>query len=538
MSQHVSGATDRLPEPVAASKSLRDFLFTYIFGVLISHYWIVPNGPGLGDISHDSSPPWRWVHSRNSHFRDVYHQFNPNVPVASIIRYPIELLDASYLTTLSERVTAPVFVGFAGKTLCNETQTLIEWMHQDIVSICDEVEDGTRYTIASLALQDQRCHSSEHYDFQDLHCSIRNASKRGRLLRSAQILQRDMKLDCTQIKRLLVNLSRDLGYFRLAVVSEMSEMAEEVRFLSNVFALLSRADPTIYGQPWRLLQHLSNGSSSDEARLVSRIPTTSLKDSDDPVTAVLLHVVRGSSLLASETGLVTIPKYQGRHIYGINTILELLVSRILPGARKFSRMIKEANSTEVPTMNSNGDDPCASQGISCSWSNGHIADRKIKGFDDGTDHLDFLRDLLMKLQSKLYPVRRVLHAWDDYVTKVSGSVTGGLPWHWSWHWESPGTHGQAHDYDANGPKMVRWYIHPASLASIGKDLDRAASVVENAMAHPQGFLLRRRNATWLESEMSMWSRERAFLRGRWEVQQSQKERASMTFWGYLWSLVG
>lgn len=572
MSRHFAGMAPRRREPATARNMVQDFLVVLVG--LIFLYWIIPYAWGTGDLGlgRSSPPPEAQGDSpppeaqgelglasdderlRKGDTRIVYHDFDLVDTIAGIVGHPRRLLKTRHFTTgrvLSERVTAPVFVNMAWKSLDNGTQNLIDWIYEDVLKLCINAEDGTRHIMDSLGQQRRRCAwnasasqspanqaSAGHRAHQDLRCSTGNAIRRDTLLLSARALMTDIEPACTDTRAALFGISPELRGFREVVMTTMSEMVVELKFLCNVLATLSRADYALEVLPERLLQHLRQDSNVDGMRLESLASRASLSSPGDldPVTAVLLLFLRGSPLLSEPWDPTRMPaqkwvrQYLNKQINSTNTALKLLVSDILPMAREFPRLIREANDTDV--LN----DPYSSKVPSMPWSNINLVERNIKGFEDGTDHLEFLIGFLEQLQHGLPGIRTRLDRWNADVAHLADELTIVL------------SEGKKHTVvrrdqkrsgdDENKLEVKRWQIHPRNLASIEDGLHKLVEELEYAKAREESFNPQDSwQDNWFESQMHKWSRERSVSRAEWEVEQDQKERARMSIWDYLSSLI-
>lgn len=548
MSRYFAGTAPSRREPAEAHKLVQDF-FVVLVG-LIFFYWITNYGWGTDDLGLGrSSPP--------PEAQDVYHDFDLVNAIAGIVGHPRRLLKTRHFATgrvLSESVTAPVFVNMAWKSLDNETQTMIEWIYQDVLTLCSVAEEGTRHIIDSLEPQKRRRAlkipapqslvneaSAERRASKTLRFSTGFTTKRDKLLSSARLLKSDIEPACTDTLSALFYISPELEFFREAVMITISEVVVELKFLCNVFASLSRAELALplAVQPEHLLQHLRQGSNVDGMRLESLASRASLSSPGDldPVTAVLLYILRGSPLLSEDSFDSTrlpaqkrVRQYLNRQINSTNTALNLLVSNILPMARNFPRLIREANETDVLNVT------YSSKVRSRLWSNTNLVERKIKGFEDGTDHLEFLIGFLVQLQHGLPGIRARLERWNADVAHLADELTIVL------------SEGKKHTLvrrdqqrsgdDENELEIKRWQIHPRNLESMELGLRKLIGELEDAKAREESFNPQDSwQDNWFESQMHKWSRERSVTRAEWELEQDQKERARKSIWGYLSSLI-
>lgn len=563
-------------EPAAARTFVQDFLVV-LFGLIFfnwifSYAWGICNvGLGRSSPPPDSPPPEAQyelelasgderLHKGDT--RIVYHDFDLVNAIAGIVGHPRRLLKTRHFTTgrvLSEKVTAPMFVDVGRNSLYNQTNTLTEWIYQDVLTLCSVAEDGTRHIIDSLQLEPQKRRralknsagqspanqaSTEHRRFQTLHFPTGNTSKRDKLLLSARLLKSDIEPACTDTLNTLLYISPELEFFRETVMVTISEVVVELKFLCNVFASISRADLALplAVQPELLLQHLRQGSNVDGMRLerleslASRASLSSPGDLD-PVTAVLLYILRGSPLLSDHSFDSTrlpaqrrVRQYLNRQINSTNTALKLLVSNILPMARQFPSLIREANETDVLNV------PYSSKVRPRLWSNINLVERKIKGFEDGTDHLEFLKGFLVQLRDGLPGIRARLEQWNADVAYLADELKIVL------------SEGKKHTLvrrdqersgdDENELEMKRWQIHPRNLKSMELGLRKLVAQLEDAKAREESFNPQDSwQDNWFASQMHKWSRERSVSRAEWESEQDQKERARKSIWGYLSSLI-
>lgn len=495
-----------------------------------------------------------------------YHDFDIVAALQRITDHPRRFLKARYVTTarvLSQEVTAPVFASISSGRY--ETLDLINWLNTETREVCTTVIQGTRYTAAALAREERQCGGR-----QDVRCSTESAGKRQTQLHSARILEETMKTSCDEAINVLIDASfwYPLIGFCTDVNETMSATVADIQSLRSVFTSVDKADADMF------YRHSWLPSGVRLKGLISRAAKCHPGDLD-PFTAVLLQILRGNGLLTPEDMWVELahdtgspspnktPQWPTRSIRVnlerqasiINTTSDLLTSSILPGARQWSELLGGINKTEIFRRKRKDDGDLEYKHSADrwefrrwdgrSWVDANQVDRLVRSVDDGAAHLEFFTNYLLQLRHGLPGMLMRLDQWDAEVAQLVDEVTTVLTWGKKYTGrrrrqgkQRPRSQ-QPYESDTGGGgnrgdgelDITRWQINPRN----SKVVDRGLGWLQDALTHswekaesfnPQDS----RHGNWFQSEMDVWSRERATSRGEWEIEQQQKEWATATIW--------
>lgn len=506
---------------------------------------------------------------------DDIHDFDVVASLTNIVDHPRRFLRAKYVNTarvLLENVTAPMFEEIASGQMHNGTADLENWLMKDITGICLKSVDGIRYKIASLTLQQRRCGvddftglrplieaTSEEADSSDARCSLENVEERIELLRILWDLEKNLDPACDEAQHTIADNLGTLHRFRQGLMSTTAGVVSELKSLLDAFAFFLRADDGMDEHAQEIAQHLINSHNMGGVRLevLASRPATRCSGDLDAFTALVLHLILGSSLVSSDTDLlITSPQYMvdatqngealpvravirlelNRQGQAFNKTSELLSSSILPGVRELLAVFKEA-STEVFETSSDDDeateyfdpdDPHGGQMMNWikqpGWADADSADRLIRGIGDGADHLEFLMGYLARLRSGVPGMLARLDDWDADVDRLAAElkmvVSSGRRYT-AQILEHPRS-----DVDAREATwhITRWQVPPQDLESIWLGLGKLLRVFEDARARVEDFNPQDHwQDHWFERQMHRWSRERAALRAEWVDSRSPKE---------------
>lgn len=508
---------------------------------------------------------------RNGH----YHDFDLVGALDHITDHLHRFCKAQYVTmvrVLKEEVTAPVFAESYWPRPRNKTADLMGWLREDTEGICFIMKWETRDTISRLSEHEELCastdpaserpvghatgaSSTEHTEPQDLRCSSKNVHNRDRLLRSARNLEKKVKPSCDKV-HLVLRQATDVESFWVRlherIMARADGMATDLRFLYNLVFTLYRADQPLYHyQPWypRVRPMIVGGVRLET--LASRA-VTDHPDDLDPFTAVLLYILRETSLLDLQP---SIPGYFGsstqmswtdrllvrpngtRQIRVelewqariINTTSDLLASAILPRAREWLALMQDVKEADIFNTNSNGADDVGHKPKSFwewlwqidSSVAGRDEGRWLEAFDDGVDHLEFLRGYLVQLRHGLPGMMARLDLWDAEVTELDDELTTVLTWGKKYTGR-PRQGGErrtesqrAHESSTGGSRgtaggeldITRWQISPSSLHSVALGLKRLELALNGYWAAIRFLDSQQSNEdNWFESGMHRWSR--------------------------------
>lgn len=548
-----------------------------------------------------------------------YHDFDLVDALERITDHSRRFLKTRFVITarvLSEKVTAPVFTDVALADLRRRTADLWTWLFDDTTRICTTILQSTRDTIDALEQQEEQCSlanpvgehlaedvtaeassaedasgedaiaqdtTAEYGGPQDVGCSAESAKERDRFLHSARDLEEKMKPACDKIYLVLTRswLREDLLItFRQEVKERMSEMVTELKFLQNVFMSLYNSNDAIRGQYWIFSPHFHRNENVGDVRLeqlVSRAETCYPGDLD-PFTAVLLHILHGTTLLTPKydsqfydihwkppldtplqwptRGVRAELKSQGNMI---NITSDLLGSVILPSAREWSDLMREVRNSEIFKMNSNDDgdsrykrvyrrDRWDGWFLDWPWADTDKAARMVRSVEDGADYLEFLRGYLLQLRHGLPGMMTRLDQWDAEVAQMADDLKMVLSWgkiytgrkrSRSQLLHENGTYGGSSNGGGGKLQITRWQIHPWNVSTIRVGLRRLERALTESWEQAESFNPKDSwKDNWFESEVHDWSRERATLRAEWEAEQSLKERKRKTFWQQFRNAMG
>jgi hypothetical protein len=527
----------------------------------------------------------------------VFFDFDLVDALGAIIDHPRQFLEARYVNiarVLSQNVTAPMFTN-AQTPLLNKTTDLGGWLHEDTRGICTIVIPATRNAIMALTQQERGCSASDDI-FGNLwrqggQCAARKAMKRGELLSSAQQLLASMRLACD---KLLPNtastasgpvatrkIGLDSGYSLLGFLEDlkygMRQMEEELKVLYGVMSSLTNSGIAFHEIPLRIsrilrqLDHTGYGYLNLNRAKLDILASTAVTGQPgdlDLFTSVLLHIIHGSPnlfppTLRTDTDHVPPPGPPREIRYKlkdqaklINATTEFIDSAILPGARKWLRLMREVNDsgaldTRVKEESNFSDDLhwYVSPALLWHWwADPNKADRMVKAVEDGADRLEVLRRYLGKLQHDLPGILTRLDRWDAEVTALSDDLTSVLLWgkKYTQRRQKPGKrqtqtqglreYGTISNSGGGGDELeiTRWQIHPSSTRSLQKGLYKLERQLNESLALLESFNSQDAKLdNWFERNMNKWNSKRAVLRAEWEVEQAHKERARRTFWQHV-----
>lgn len=503
-----------------------------------------------------------------------YHDFELVDVLGNITDHLHRFSKAHYVTmirVLTEEVTAPVFAESYWPRPRNKTADLMGWLREDTESICFIMTWETRDTISRLAEHEELCgsadpaserpvghaagaSSTEHTEPQDMRCSSKNVHNRERLLRSARDLEKKVKPACDKV-RFVLRQATDVESFwaRLheRIMARADGMATDLRFLCDLVFTLYRADEPLFHQPWYLRVSPKNVGGVRLETLASRAATDH-PDDLDPFTAVLLYILRETSLLhfgpsiPGYFGSLTQMSWTDRLLVRpngtrqirvelewqariINTTSDLLASAILPRAREWSALMQAVKEADISNTNSNGADDVGQKPKSFwewlwqidSSAAGRDEGRWLEAFDDGVDHLEFLRGYLVQLRNGLPGMVARLDLWDAEVTELDDELTTVLTWGKKYTGR-PRQGGarrtksqRAHESSTGGSRgtaggeldITRWQISPSTLYSIARGLERLELALNGHWAELRFLNSQDSNEdNWFESGMHRWSR--------------------------------
>lgn len=520
-----------------------------------------------------------------------YHDFDLVDALDRIADHPRRFLKTRHVTTariLSENVTAPVStdIAFAGKP--NRTVDLFEWLFEDTQDICFVTLQSTRDIIATLAQQEEQCSladsagehlpedaPAEDVESQDPGCSAESVNKRDRLLNSARGLQAKMKRACDKIYYDLRDSRAridPLG-FRDKVKDEMSKIVAEFKFVQDVLMSLDKAESAIHSK-YRIrspdLRDNGNIQPGGERLedLVARAATCYPGDLD-PFTAVLLHIVRGTTLLTPKTQYFLNYHWQWRQppsnmelqppthwirvqlesqANTINITSDFLASAILPGVREWSDLMREVDNTEISPKSSNlRRDHRSYWSKQWPWGDAKKTARMVRSVVDGADKLEFLRGYLLQLRNTLPDMLTRLDRWDAEVFQLADNLTMVLSWGKKYTGRQRYKLQQSHESGVGGSsngdggqlEITRWQIHPENLGLIREGLRRLGDALTDSWELAESFNPKDSwRDNWFESEVHDWSNEQATLRAEWEEKHDLKERTKMTLWQQVRNAMG
>lgn len=508
---------------------------------------------------------------RNGH----YHEFDLVGALDHITDHLHRFCKAQYVTmvrVLTEKVTAPVFAESYWLRPRNKTADLMGWLREDTESICFIMKWETRDTISRLSEHEELCastdpaserpvghttgaSSTEHTEPQDVRCSSKNVHNRDRLLRSARDLEKKVKPSCDKVHLVLRQATDDESFWaRLheRIMARADGMATDLRFLYDLLFTLYRADEPLYQrQPWYLPVSPRNVGGVRLETLASRAATDH-PDDLDPFTAVLLYILRETSLLDlgphipndktlflvqwSWTDRLLLRPHGTRQIRYelewqariINTTSDLLASAILPRAREWSALMQAVKEADIFNTNGNGADDVSHEPKpfwEWLWSIDSDAPSRDEGrwleaFEDGVDHLEFLRGYLVQLRHGLPGMMARLDLWDAEVTELDDELTMALTWGKKYtgrrRQRERRTQSQpAHQSSTSGSRdiaggeldITRWQISPSTLDSVGIGLKKLELALNGHSAEFRIFDSQDSHEdNWFESGMHRWSR--------------------------------
>lgn len=507
---------------------------------------------------------------RNGH----YHDFDLVDVLSNITDHLHRFCKAHYVTmvrVLTEEVTAPVFAESYWPRERNKTADLMGWLREDTESICFIMKWETRDTISRLVKHARLCGSAdpaserpvghaagdastESTEHQDVRCSSENVQNRDGLLNSARDLEKKVKPACDKV-RFVLRQATDVESFwaRLheRIMARVDGMATDLRFLYDLVFTLDRADEPLYHQPWYLRVRPKHVGGVRLETLASRAATDH-PDDLDPFTAVFLYVLRETSLLdlgpsipgyfSSSTEWSWIDRLSERpngtrqirfelewQAGIINTTSDLLASAILPMAREWSAFMQAVKEADIFNTNSNGADDVSHKPKSFwewLWQidsdvPGPDEGRWLEAFDDGVDHLEFLRGYLVQLRHGLPGMMARLDLWDAEVTEIDDELTTVLTWGKKYTGR-PRQGGErrtesqrVHESSTGGSRgtaggeldITRWQISPSSLYSVALGLKRLELALNGPWAEFRFLDSQDSNEdNWFESGMHRWSR--------------------------------
>lgn len=508
-----------------------------------------------------------------------YHDFDIVGALQRITDHPRRFLKARYVTTahvLSQEVTAPVFAGIPSGDLRYDTADLTGWLNTETREVCTTVIQGTRYTIAALALEERQCSVADHASErlagdaaderagpQDVRCSAESAEKRQTQLHSARILEETMTAGCDDAIDVLV----DAGFwypligFRWVVQETMNATVADLKSLRSVFTAVAKAELDMFFRRIRL---------PGEVRLtglISRAAKCHPGDLD-PFTATLLQILRGNRLLASRNIWIELDdektsQWPTRSIRDnlekqasvVNTTSDLLTSTIIPGARQWLESLGEMDKTDIFRSRGKGDGNLEYEHSEDRWEFRHWdgrkwvdanqVDRLAKSVDDGAAHLEFLCNYLIQLRLGLPGMLMRLDQWDAEVAQLIDEVTTVLTWEKKFtgrrlqqgkrsltskrHYKS-NTSGGINGGDGE-LEITRWQINLLNSSMVDEGLRKLQEALIRSEKESESFNPQdSRQGNWFESEMDVWSRKRAASRAEWEIEQQEKEWARATIW--------
>lgn len=496
---------------------------------------------------------------RNGHYHDVdlvdvIDRLTDHLHRFARARY------VNMVRVLSEEVTGPVFAASYWPQPRNKTADLMRWLLEDTESICFIMTWETIDTISRLEEHKKLCGSAdpaserpvghaagdastEDTEHQDVRCSSEKAHDRDRLLRFARDLVEKVKPACDEV-RLVLWQAKDVGSFsarlRERIMARAHEMASELRALYDVVFTLYRADEPLHDERWHLRVPKNVGGVRLET-LVSRAATDH-PDDLDPFTAVLLYILRESSLLDLRPGISghlsssTKWSWPSKRPNGtrqirfelewqarvINITSDLLASAILPGAREWSALMQAIEKADIFNTNSNDADDVIHKPQSFrQWLLGIHFDapgqdeaRWLEAFDDGVDHLEFLRGYLVQLRHGLPGMVARLDLWDAEVAELGDDLTTVLTWGKKYTGRQTQSQ-RAHESSTGGSRgtaggeldITRWQISPSTLDSVAWGLQRLESALDGALAEFEIFDSQDSyEDNWFELGMHRWSR--------------------------------
>lgn len=502
-----------------------------------------------------------------------YHDFDLADALDSITDHFRRLLNAhhvSMLRVLTEEVTAPVFSESYWPRPRNKTADLMGWVQEDTDSICLIVMVETKNTISKLAEHEELCGlavsasecpaedaaedaSTECAEPRDVRCSAENAHNRDKLLRSFRDLEAKFSPACDEIRSVLwraTNFGSFWGRLRERVNITMNETVTELRFLHDTFVTIDLADDALHHHYWLQPNRRKHIGGVRLDGLASRAAADH-PDDLDPFTAVVLCFLRETGLLALGPiipgHLTSMPRWSwtarlsdrpvgtqsirfelGRQAHIINATSDLLASAILPWAREWSALMRDVKRTNVLKTTSNGAGDVSHEPISFwqwlwridSKAAGRDEGRRLKAFDDGVEHLEFLRGYLVQLRHGLPGMVARLNLWDAEVTELDDELTTVLTWgkKYTGRRREGGERliqsQRAHERRGGGSSgtasdsldITRWQISPSTLGPITGGLWRLERALGESWAkfeslNPQDTC----EDNWFESGMHRWS---------------------------------
>lgn len=471
-----------------------------------------------------------------------YHDFDLVDTLDRITDHPRRFLNTPYLIMtrfLSKKVTAPVFADPWGPPLRNKTADLMGWLEKDTGNICSYTMETTGDAIATLDMHEFWCSlhdpagerpaghdvgdaSAERAGPQDARCSAEIADKRDRLLHSALNFEEKMRPACREIGVVLWEASVK-GFWsgvRQLIKERMDEMATDLEFLRGVFRSLDNAELAVRRQSTHLQGRRDSGGVRLEV-IVSRAASDYPSDLD-PFTAVLLHLLRDTTLLDSDINMSKSWSFSWNQILWkspslsqriprdlewqagiINTTSDLLASTILPGVREWSTFMRELEETDVFKTNWT---PAGLIWLERLWqTDSDVVGTRFKAINDGADHLEFLRAYLVQLRHGLPGVMARLDLWDAEVAKLDDELTMVLKWGKKY----TGRRQQHGERKSRGGdlEIKRWQINPSSFVWVRLGLERLERALNESWADSESFNPQDEGQdNWFESGMHRWSR--------------------------------